>query len=170
MKEKIITILQALLAVALCVAGGYLWGVRSYKPQNPVVYRDTLVKVQEVIVEKPVTKYVNKIRTEYIKVPVTDTLATKEVDTLYVPVPIEQKTYKDSLYTAYVSGYKPSLDSLRILLPKTYYTNTIVVEQKSSKKRLSAGLQGGMGVVLPFAPSSSPSLGGYLGLGLTLSF
>jgi hypothetical protein len=56
----------------------------------------------------------------------TDTLHDR--DTIAVPVPIEQKRYDDSLYTAWVSGYEPALDSIRLHQPEvvTTITRTIV--------------------------------------------
>ena len=61
----------------------------------------------------------------------------------------EQAYYEDSLYRAWVSGYRPRLDSLQIF-PKTVYrtvTNDIYhpVMVKSKSKRWGLGLQAGYG-------------------------
>lgn len=47
------------------------------------------------------------------------------VDSVDVEIPITAKKYEDSLYTAYVSGYNPRLDSIKVYnkvapLPKRY--------------------------------------------------
>ncbi len=49
-------------------------------------------------------------------------------DSIDVPIPIIQKRYDDSLYTAWVSGYQPQLDSLLLHRPEvvTTITRTIV--------------------------------------------
>jgi hypothetical protein len=65
-------------------------------------------------------------------------------DSANVVIPITQKTYKDSTYTAWVSGYDPSLDSIQVY-PKTEYktiTNTIKMQDT---KRWGIGIQGGVG-------------------------
>lgn len=61
-----------------------------------------------------------------------------------VLIPITQKVYEDSLYTAYVSGYRPCLDSItvreRITTQYVYETRTRV-----KKNRIGVGLVGGYG-------------------------
>lgn len=57
----------------------------------------------------------------------------------------EQAYYEDSLYRAWVSGYRPRLDSLQIF-PRTVYqnvTNDIYHTVTSKKKRWGLGLQAG---------------------------
>ena len=65
-------------------------------------------------------------------------------DSIEVPIPIEQKRYEDSLYTAWVSGFRPALDSIRLHQPEivTNITETIV----KKAPRLSIGLSVGPGV------------------------
>ena len=43
-------------------------------------------------------------------------------DSIDVPIPIVQKRYDDSLYTAWVSGYQPQLDSIRLHQPEVVTT------------------------------------------------
>ena len=64
-------------------------------------------------------------------------------DTITMEVPVEQKRYDDSLYTAYVSGYRPQLDSIRLHLPNTITETTIT--QRIAPPRLSIGIQTGAG-------------------------
>jgi hypothetical protein len=64
-------------------------------------------------------------------------------DTITMEVPVEQKRYDDSLYTAYVSGYHPQLDSIRLHIPSTI-TETIIT-QCIAPPRLSIGIQTGAG-------------------------
>lgn len=77
-------------------------------------------------------------------VPWQDSAKVQSPDSLEVPIPIEQKRYDDSLYTAWVSGFRPALDSIRLHQPEitTIITKTIV--QKAP--RLSVGLSVGPGV------------------------
>ena len=65
-------------------------------------------------------------------------------DSLEIPIPIEQKRYEDSLYTAWVSGFRPALDSIRLHQPEIVTTITETIVKKAP--RLSVGLSVGPGV------------------------
>ena len=65
-------------------------------------------------------------------------------DSIEVPIPIEQKRYDDSLYTAWVSGFRPALDSIRLHQPEIITTITETIVKKAP--RLSVGLSVGPGV------------------------
>ena len=94
-------------------------------------------------------------RTIFIPYLVTDTI--RQNDTLMVEVPVEQKRYDDSLYTAWVSGYQPQLDSIALHQPEivTTITETIV----KPAPRLSIGPSVGAGVSI----TGTPRLGVYAG-------
>ena len=65
-------------------------------------------------------------------------------DSIEVPIPIEQKRYEDSLYTAWVSGFRPALDSIRLHQPEIVTTITKTIVKKAP--RLSVGLSVGPGI------------------------
>ena len=65
-------------------------------------------------------------------------------DSLEIPIPIEQKRYEDSLYTAWVSGFRPALDSIRLHQPEIVTTITKTIVKKAP--RLSLGLSVGPGI------------------------
>lgn len=65
-------------------------------------------------------------------------------DSLEIPIPIEQKRYEDSLYTAWVSGFRPALDSIRLHQPEIVTTITETIVKKAP--RLSVGLSVGPGI------------------------
>ena len=65
-------------------------------------------------------------------------------DSLEIPIPIEQKRYDDSLYTAWVSGFRPALDSIRLHQPEIVTTITKTIVKKAP--RLSVGLSVGPGI------------------------
>ncbi|NDV47783.1 hypothetical protein D0T49_12075, partial [Paludibacter sp. 221] len=67
-------------------------------------------------------------------------------DTAFVEIPITQSVYADSLYRAYVSGYKPCLDSLILYPTKEIITNTVYVPKIEYKRhRWGVGIQVGYG-------------------------
>lgn len=85
-------------------------------------------------------------------------------DSIAVDIPITQKVYKDSLYRAYVSGYRPSLDSL-IIFPRhdiTTVTNGYTYP-KSRQKRWGIGIHVGYGMTMSRTPQFTP----YIGFGIS---
>lgn len=77
-------------------------------------------------------------------VPWQDSAKVQSPDSLEIPIPIEQKRYEDSLYTAWVSGFRPALDSIRLHQPEIITTITETIVKKAP--RLSVGLSVGPGV------------------------
>ena len=65
-------------------------------------------------------------------------------DSIEIPIPIEQKRYEDSLYTAWVSGFRPALDSIRLHQPEIITTITETIVKKAP--RFSVGLSVGPGI------------------------
>ena len=78
-------------------------------------------------------------------------------DSLEIPIPIEQKRYEDSLYTAWVSGFRPALDSIRLHQPEIVTTITETIVKKAP--RLSVGLSVGPGVSI----TGTPQVGIFVG-------
>ena len=103
----------------------------------------------EVRVETKI-KTVVKVCTLSVSPPMAPLLTLKLTDTIHIGdtvVQREQAYYEDSLYRAWVSGYRPRLDSLQIF-PKTVYrnvTNDIYHTVTPKKKRWGLGLQAGYG-------------------------
>ena len=104
----------------------------------------TLFVYDTILVEKPVIKKVEIIDTLLPPVPITDSLMLH--DTVLVYLPIEQRQYSDPRYTAWVSGYRPQLDSIQIYQRTEYITKEINPHKKA--KRWGIGLQAGYGVAL----------------------
>ena len=112
------------------------------------ISRDTI----PVFIDTPIPRDSVVLRYETIKVPAYDTIRTTVADTLgtdsvTVRIPITQKVYEDSTYQAWVSGYNPALDSIRIFQPVTTITHTITnTEVRYKTKRWGVGLQIGVGL------------------------
>lgn len=129
-------VIGALLAVLLmrCEADG------KVDVTTKISY-DTIPYYMPVPVDSYITRY------EVVKLPavrdtITDSLIYKDTlihDSVNVVVPIRQKKYEDSTYTAYVSGYNTRLDSISIYRKTIYQTIT----EKPS--RWGVGITGGYG-------------------------
>jgi len=116
---------------------------KRYAESNQHTLTDTLVvvKIDTVKIDKPI--YVTENAIDTIFLVINDTIRLN--DTLYQTLPITQRMYeKDSIYKAWVSGYRPQLDSL-LVFPKTITkTVTNTVYQNSSK--FGIGVTAGYGV------------------------
>ena len=143
---KIITlVLGILLLFNIVNAIGYFVNEhRNAHPDEMKVKLDTLFIYDTIFIEKPVIRKVEIIDTLLLPVPYTDTLMLH--DTVLVYLPIEQRQYSDPRYTAWVSGYRPQLDSIRIYQQTEYITKEINPHKKP--KRWGIGLQAGYGVAL----------------------
>ena len=97
---------------------------------------DTITEVKPIAVDSVITRY-KWVNVERVK----DTTIVNEVsevvfDTIQVRLPIESKHYTAESYDAWVSGYEPQLDSIKV------YQR----EVKPKQSRWSIGLQGGVGM------------------------
>ena len=131
--KKLPWILVILLAVVCVVA----W----FRPQEPLpVEIRTETKVNTVV----------QIETLLISPPMAPLVVFRLTDTMRIGDTVVHRVqayYEDSLYRAWVSGYRPRLDSLMIF-PKTVYqtvTNDIYHTITPKKKRWGLGLQVGYG-------------------------
>lgn len=99
------------------------------------IQRDTIVKIDTHVIEKPIVVEKRVVDTMYCAVHDT----TRINDTLYVALPREEKTYKGEDYLARVSGYMPSLDYIETYPKTTTITQTIT--DRVSKNFVSAGIE-----------------------------
>ena len=118
-----------LISVGLILALGMLsW---SYRQK----YTDARADFMELLLVKPDTIISRDTVRDTIPFPYPKLKIRLVKDTLYLPCPddsigieIEQKQYGDSgLYDAYVSGYRPNLDSIKIYT--TTYYDTVRIEK-----------------------------------------
>ena len=151
----------AYLAIVLVFILGVISGchLRSLRPIRPDVPAkpDTVYVDTTIYVDRPVP--VSTVPKGYELVPIgTIDRITHQIHTLedslerkpkivyrdsvaYIDVPIEQKHYGDSTYDAWVSGYHPTLDSLRL-----HQRTAIVGIPVPVKKRWGIGAQVGVGL------------------------
>lgn len=100
------------------------------------VIRDIITRVDTIRDTIPVPVYVRVV--DSVPVPVfIPVLGDTVRDTVYLL--ITQKVYRDSLYTAYVSGYRAKQDSIEVY----GRTNTITIREQSRRKRWGLGVQAG---------------------------
>ncbi|MBR2236333.1 MAG: hypothetical protein IJ887_00410 [Prevotella sp.] len=78
-------------------------------------------------------------------------------DSLIVTLPITQKVYSDSTYTAYVSGFDAKLDSIKV------FSQMVTVTKKEPPPAFTFGVQAGYGI-------TPAGMQPYLGLGVQYNF
>ena len=128
-----------------------------------VIERDTMWN--DTTIYKPMPAETIDIgKTVYLRIPYPVPSGRDTIhDSIDVPIPIIQKRYDDSLYTAWVSGFEPNLDSINLRLPTITETITKTIVKPSP--RLSIGIQAGAGVGVF---SRQPDI--YLGVGAQWRF
>ena len=133
--------LTLILLIACCIVsflGGYDFA--SKHCYNVRTVTDTIVK-RDTITSIPDTVYRTvALGEKTVKVVIHDTLC--KTDTVTVSLPFVQKQYKDSSYSAWISGYEPSLDSSRVFPKTTIIRESKVVRQKDRRW----GVFGGVGI------------------------
>ena len=129
------------------------------RPQTEVSVQTDTLYVRDTIIERsPV--YVSNTSVDTMFITVTDTVTVN--DTVYVRIDREQKYYKGDDYEAWISGYRPALDSIYVF-PMTEYV-TVTKTETRKPKRWGLGIQAGYGMSLP---DGKPAFSPYIGIGIS---
>lgn len=145
---------HAIVVFVLCFLC-FLVGRYTKKADVELPYKtDTFIRVDTLRERIPYPVYETVIQTVPELFPVYITLEGDTVrEPILVPVPITQKEYVSENYHAWVSGYKPSLDSIDIFRTKAYIT------KRQLSRRWGLGISSGYGV-------GRSGLSPYIGLGV----
>jgi hypothetical protein len=104
--------------------------------RDTIVTHDTIVdnspKAKDSVTINWVTRYLSQF------VGNTDTLMMWTHDTVAVEVPITSKHYNAPEYDAWVSGYEPSLDSIKVYREAQYITERVTISKPPNKWELDA--------------------------------
>ena len=153
------------IVVALLVASVAInvWFWTTEPEPSIVIKRDTVWR--DSFIREPLpAETINTGRTVYLRIPLpgpSDTITLH--DSIEVPIPIMQKRYNDSLYTAWVSGYEPNLDSINLRLPTITETVTKTIVKPSPL--ITVGIQAGAGIgIISRKPDIYIGVGGQLNI------
>lgn len=142
MKKSMIALSVFAILYFSIIAFTTYWGsknVRIVRTCDTLIVHDTIIKPE--IKDSMIVRYTQVILpVAGPEIHTTDTLR----DSVMVEIPITQKIYQDSVYTAYVSGYDATLDSLYIR--HKIIKETITIREKAH--RWGVGIQGGVGTDL----------------------
>lgn len=144
-----------LVLAIICLIAGVAFRCKEEKEAQTITHIDTtrVVVYDTVTYLKPIAVDSVVLRYKTIRVEVREDDFPKsddreenfptKVDSVSVEIPITQKHYADSTYSAWVSGYDPCLDSIKVY-PRTEVV-TITSTIKDKPKRWGIGIQGGAG-------------------------
>ena len=128
------------------------------------IQRDTVevIRIDTLRDTVPVPVYEKIIDSFIISVPIPAPIPGDTVrDTVAVYLPITQKVYRDSLYAAYVSGYRAKLDSIEVYgRTRDVTIRETPIRETPKRKRWGLGLQVGYGMA---GNKASP----YVGVGVS---
>nr|DAN52410.1 MAG TPA: hypothetical protein [Caudoviricetes sp.] len=114
---------------------------RCFAPDINVVTRADTISIRETLtIDRPV--YINRLKIDTMLIAVRDTVIVK--DTAYIVIEREQRHYRSMDYEAWVSGFRPVLDSIRVFPETKYITRETV--SRPPPKRWGLGVQLGYGV------------------------
>ena len=149
-KSKTITVLSLLLLISICL------NIYLCREASETVKTTTKIEYRTRAVRSPVatsTKGVGQIPVA-VKI-VSHTGRDTVRDTIYLPR--KQTEYRDSDYTAYVSGYEAKMDSISVRTK--IITNTVV---KTKYRRFNISVVGGYGYGI-----NSRTFEPFIGVGVT---
>lgn len=146
-KIFVIGILSGLLGL-MCLIGYYHYNhEEAVSDTVRICVYDTIRYYSPVPKDSVLIRYVTKVVPQYKDsvIGVTAAAASDESDSVAVVLPITQKVYTDdSTYTAYISGYEQTLDSILIRNRSVLETVTIT-ETKTKDYPLGIGITAGAG-------------------------
>lgn len=161
-----------LVGAFLGICTGFFTAKGIYdKPINAKIERDTVTIHDTIPDYQPAPKDSAHIKyiTKWFPVyhTTTDTITNTEYITLHdsveVEVPITSKHYGNNQYDAWISGYYPTLDSIKVYQKTEYIKETVTLTKPKSK--WSIGVQVGYGYGF-----RSKLLEPYAGLGIGYNF
>lgn len=145
MENKLGPLLELLGVLAAIVIAGLLsaslwerYRLRGddERGMDTIVVRDTVYYATPVASDSVVMRY------ETVRVTDTVMCNVPQTDSVKVQLPIVQRTYGDSLYTAWVSGYDARLDSIRL-----YTRSQYSFKARDKPRRWGVGIGAGVGFV-----------------------
>lgn len=141
MKKFIIGILLLLGLLALdgyvCYRIGEKKALSDADVKPDTVWRTRTIHVPS---PEPIAQRVLDTRLFFVAVPVRQDSTEVQGDSCVVALPVEQKEYGDSTYHAWVSGYRPQLDSITLFHKTQIITTTVTQKAPRFGIGVNAGL------------------------------
>ena len=143
MRIERVIVTTALVFFAIGALCGFFIGKGIYQPtydvkvdRDTVIVHDTVPDINPVPKDSATVKYVTRFLPVFKRDTVDHFLEVTQMvhDTVEVQVPITSKHYQSKDYDAWVSGYEPSLDSIKVYRETQVITETITRTVKDKGK------------------------------------
>ena len=146
----VMEMLRCIFVVVLAAAAGFVAGVSVGCKESAAgvcrtveVVRDTVTVRDTVVVERPVAVERRLTDTIMVRVAATDTCVAL-TDSVDVLLRAESVRYAGDRYEAWVSGYRPRLDSLRIYGEDRVVNSVVAVPATGRRRRWGVGVAAGV--------------------------
>lgn len=151
-----------LIIVVLVMVPALCYIIIDAKCTSTVNHSDTIVVIKRdtIVITKPIVVHTEELGLRTFRIKLLGHIGDQvsDTDSIDIALPIEQKVYKDTMYTAWVSGYNTNLDSIKV-----YNTTRYITIKEQEKSRWSWGIQGGIGV-------TPKGIQPYIGIGIQYNF
>ena len=128
--------LQLLGALLLIIIGFVIGMFTGKKVYHQDIVEKTIVKIDTVVVHKPVPAETKPVETKHIKIIKHDTIYNESVKLVYIDgepsiklEKVSKRYYNPELYDLWISGIEPSLDSINIF--NKVITNEFIIKPKN---------------------------------------
>ena len=149
-KSKTITVLSLLLLISICL------NIYQCREASETVKTTTKIEYRTRTVKSPAPVSIKDVGQIPVAVKIVSHTEKDTIcDTVYLPR--KQTEYRDSDYTAYVSGYEAKMDSISVRTK--IITKTII---KTKYRRINIGITGGYGYGI-----NSRTFEPFIGVGVT---
>ena len=135
-RDLILALVSAVWLIIGCVCGFFMGKGVYDKPIIESVSRDTVCVTDTVQHYYPKPVEVEKLRTEYKWLTRVENTTDTLHDSVLVEVPITSKHYGGDKYDAWVSGYEPSLDSIKVYQRTEYITERVTLSKPPNRWEL----------------------------------
>lgn len=126
-----------------------------------IVQVDTIYIRDTIRIATPIPQIIRN--TDTFRIAITDTIRVK--DTVYLNLPREQKIYQEEDFHAWISGYRPVLDSIHIFRNTHQVITSTTIHQKPNKpQRWGIAIQAGYGIIFH---QNTIKPAPYIGIGLS---
>lgn len=135
-RDLILALVSAVWLIIGCVCGFFMGKGMYDQPIEESVTRDTVCVTDTVPHYYPKPVEVIKTKTDYRWLTRVENTTDTLHDSVLVEVPITSKHYGGDQYDAWVSGYEPSLDSIKVYQRTEYITETVTKSKPPNKWEL----------------------------------
>ena len=131
-----LALVSAVWLIIGCVCGFFMGKGIYDKPIEESVTRDTVTLWDTIPHWYPKPVEVIKTKTDYRWLTRVENTTDTMHDSVLVAVPITSKHYGGDQYDAWVSGYEPSLDSIKVYQRTEYITERVTLSKPPNKWEL----------------------------------